>query len=75
LALNSDALFTKELCDVLSSLEAASPGCGRVIACLLIGSTIKSKSKKVGDCPTGKEKSLRLKGKKKDATGKAPAAA
>jgi hypothetical protein len=49
-ALNPDALFAKELCDVLSSLEDAVPGCGRAIACLLIGSTIKSKSKKVGDC-------------------------
>jgi hypothetical protein len=77
-ALNPDALFAKELCDVLSSLGAAVPGCGRALACLLTGSTLKSKSKKVGDCArtgTGKEKSLRLKGKKKDAIGKVPVAA
>jgi hypothetical protein len=47
-ALNPDALFAKELCDVLSSLEAAIPGCGRAIACILIGTTIKCKSKKGG---------------------------
>jgi hypothetical protein len=47
-ALNQDALFAKELCDVLSSLEAAIPGCGRAIACILIGTTIKCKSKKGG---------------------------
>jgi hypothetical protein len=73
-----DALFAKELCDVLISLEATVPGCGRAIACLLTGSTIKSKSKKVGDCPrtgTRKEKSLRCKGKKGEAIGKAPATA
>jgi hypothetical protein len=32
---NPDALFAKELYDILSSLEAAIPGCGRAIACLL----------------------------------------
>jgi hypothetical protein len=77
-ALNLDALFANELCGVLSSLEAAVPGCGRAIACLLTGSTIKSKSKKASDCPrTGirKEKSLKGKGKKGEAIGKAPAAA
>jgi hypothetical protein len=66
-ALNSDALFAKELCDILSSLEAANPGIGRALACILTGSTIKSKIKKVRDCPrTGiqKEKSLKRKDKK-----------
>jgi hypothetical protein len=61
---NPDALFAKELCDILSSLEAAIPGCGRAVACLLTGTPIKGKSK-VGVCPrTGKrkEKSLRRKG-------------
>jgi hypothetical protein len=77
-ALSPDALFAKELCDMLSKLEAAIPGCGRAIACLLTGSTIKSKGKKVGDCPwtdTKKEKSLGCKGKRSDATRKEPAAA
>jgi hypothetical protein len=63
---------------VLSKLEAAIPGCGRAISCLLTGSTIKSKGKKVGDCPrtgTKKEKSLGCKGKRSGATGKAPTAA
>jgi hypothetical protein len=72
------ALFAKELCDVLSKLKAAIPGCERAIACLLTGSTIKNKGKKAGDCPqtgTKKEKSLVCKGKRSDATGKAPAAA
>jgi hypothetical protein len=31
----SDALFAKELCDLLVSLEAASPGSAKKIACLL----------------------------------------
>jgi hypothetical protein len=72
-ALNQDALFAKELCDVLSSLEAAIPGCGRAIACILTGTTIKRKSKKVDDCPrsgTRKEKPLKCKGKKSGAIGK-----
>jgi hypothetical protein len=61
---NPDALFAKELCDILSSLEVALPGCGRAIACLLTGTTIKGKSK-VGACPrtsNRKEKSHRRKG-------------
>jgi hypothetical protein len=61
---NPDALFVKELCDILSSLEAAIPRCGRAVACLLNETPIKGKSK-VGVCPwTGKrkEKSLRHKG-------------
>jgi hypothetical protein len=76
--LNSDALFAKELCDILSSLEAANPGIGRALACILTGDTIKSKSKKVSDCPrTGiqKDKSLRRKDKKSGTIRKVPAAA
>jgi hypothetical protein len=52
--------------------------CGRAISCLLTGSTIKSKSKKVGDCPrtgTRKEKLLKCDGKKGEAIGKALATA
>jgi hypothetical protein len=64
---NPDALLAKELCDHLSGLETAIPGLGRAIACLLTGTPIKGKIKKVGDCSrTGiqKEKSLRCKDKK-----------
>jgi hypothetical protein len=67
---NPDALLAKELCDLLSGLETAIPGLGRVIACLLTGTPIKDKIKKVGDCSrTGirKEKSLRCKVKKSGA--------
>ena len=74
---NSNALFAKELCDLLASVEAISPGTGRATACLLTGTTFKGKYK-VSDCPrTGivKEKSLRCKGKKSGAIGKTPAAA
>ena len=71
---NSDALFAKELCDLLSAVEVAIPGCGRAIACLLTGTTTKGKSK-IGDCPrSSKEKSLRCKGKKSGTVGKVPAA-
>jgi hypothetical protein len=35
LAPSSDALFAKELCNLLVSLEAASPGSGKEIASLL----------------------------------------
>jgi hypothetical protein len=34
---NPDALFAKELCDLLSGLETAIHGLGRAIACLLTG--------------------------------------
>jgi hypothetical protein len=37
LAHSSDDLFTKELCGLLASLEAASPGYGKDIACVLAG--------------------------------------
>jgi hypothetical protein len=66
----SDALFVKELCDLLSGLETAIPGLGRAIACLLTGAPIKGKIKKVGDCTRTsirKEKSLRCKDKKSGA--------
>ena len=48
---NSNALFAKELCDLLASVEAISPGTGRAIACLLTGSTFKGKCKEASDCP------------------------
>jgi hypothetical protein len=41
---NPDALFANELCYLLNSLEATITGCGRVIACLLMGTAIKGKS-------------------------------
>jgi hypothetical protein len=46
---NPDALFEEEISDLLSGLEAAIPGLGMVIACLLTRMAIKGKSKKVGD--------------------------
>jgi hypothetical protein len=75
--LNLDALFAKELCDVLIGLEATISRCGREIVCLLTGTIIKDKIK-MGDCPrTGirKEKLLKCKEKKSDAMEKAPAVA
>lgn len=75
---NSDVLFAKELCDLLSSVEVAIPGCGRAIACLLTGTKIKGKGKKVDDRSRSdipKKKSLRCKDKKSGSIGKAPAAA
>jgi hypothetical protein len=48
---NLDALFAEEICDLLTRLEVVIPGFGRVIACLLTGTVIKGKSKKVGDFP------------------------
>jgi hypothetical protein len=45
-------------------MRHANPGIGRAIACILTRDTIKSKSKKVSDCPCigiQKEKSLRRK--------------
>ena len=72
---NSNALFAKELCDLLASVETVSPGTGRAIACLLTGTTFKGKYKKASDCPRSgivKQKPPRCKGKK---SGAAPAAA
>jgi hypothetical protein len=45
-ALNPDALFTTELCDLLNSLEAAIHGCGRAIDCLLMVTSIKGKARR-----------------------------
>ena len=45
---NPDALFAKELCDLLASVEVARPDLGRSIACLLTWTPIRSKQKKVG---------------------------
>lgn len=56
--LSPDDLFVKELCDLLISLEAASTGSGRPIACLLTGTTNRGKGKKA------------CKGKKSGAIGK-----
>ena len=42
----SNALFAKELCDLLTIVEAISPGTGRAIACLLIGSTFKANARR-----------------------------
>lgn len=74
---NSDVLFAKELCALLSSVEVAIPGCGRAIACLLTGTTIKGKGNKVDDRSRSdipKKKSLRCKDKKSGAIRKAPMA-
>ena len=50
---NSNALFAKELCDLLASVEVARPGLGRSIACLLTGTPIRDKQKKVHKCKSG----------------------
>jgi hypothetical protein len=65
LAHSSDALFAKELCGLLASLEAASPGYGKDIACVLAGKASKEIIRKV-------EKSLRTKRKKMVFTWKVP---
>jgi hypothetical protein len=52
LAHSSGAFFAKELCGLLASLEAASPGYGKDIACVLAGKASKDIVRKV-------EKSLR----------------
>jgi hypothetical protein len=58
LAPNSEALFGKELCDLLVSLEAASPGYGMEIASVLARKASEAIIKKV-------EKSFRKKRKKR----------
>jgi hypothetical protein len=65
LAPNSDALFAKELSDLLVSLEAAIPGYGMEIASVLAGKASKDIVRKV-------EKSLRSKRKKMVIIWKAP---
>jgi hypothetical protein len=49
LAPNSQALFGKELCDLLVSLEAASPGYGMEIASVLAGKASEAIIKKGGE--------------------------
>jgi hypothetical protein len=49
---NADALFAAELCGLLASLEAVSPGYGRDIACVLADKASEDLIRKV-------EKSLR----------------
>jgi hypothetical protein len=58
LAPNSEALFAKELSDLLVSLEAASPGYGMEIASILAGKASKDIVRKV-------KKSLKSKRKKR----------
>jgi hypothetical protein len=64
----SDALFAKEIFDLLVSLEAASPGSAKEIACLLSEKPTGNKVKKVMEY-------LRRKSKKNGATRKASTAA
>jgi hypothetical protein len=47
LAHSSDALFAKEICGLLASLEAVSPGYGKDIACVLAGQASEDLIKKV----------------------------
>jgi hypothetical protein len=47
LAHSSEAVFAKELCGLLASLEAASPGYGKDIACVLAGKASEEIIKKV----------------------------
>jgi hypothetical protein len=63
LASNSEALFGKELCDLLVRLEAASPGYGMEIASVLTGNASEDVIKKM-------EKSLRIKRKNRVLTWK-----
>jgi hypothetical protein len=62
---NSEALFGKELCDLLVDLEVASPGYGKEIACVLVGKASKGLIRKV-------EKSFMIKRKKRCITIKLP---
>jgi hypothetical protein len=47
LAPNSEALFGKELCDLLVNLDTASLGYGMKIACVLAGKAFEDMIKKV----------------------------
>ena len=58
LAPNSEALFGKELCDLLVNLEAAYLGYGKDIACVVTGTSSDSVFMKM-------EKSLRRRARKK----------
>ena len=66
--IDTEVLFAKELCDLLVSLEAASPGYGKEIACLLSRKDPGSKVMKVKEF-------LRSKCRKSGASRKASAAA
>lgn len=68
LAPNSEALFAKELCELLVSLEAASPGYGKEIACVLAGQASEVVIRRV-------EKSLRRVRKKSGVARKVSATA
>ena len=55
---NSETLFGKQICDLLVNLEAACPGYGKDIACVLTGTASDGVFMKV-------EKSLRRRARKK----------
>jgi hypothetical protein len=58
---SANALVAEEICNLLRRLDVLIPGLGRSIACLLTGTPIKGKIKKVGDglrTGTQKEKSF-----------------
>lgn len=63
-----EVIFKKKLCGLLASLEAASPGSDKAIACLLAEEASTGKIRKV-------KKVRRSIGKKSGALGKASAAA
>jgi hypothetical protein len=70
-----DALVAEEICDFLSRLDLLIPGFGRSIACLLTGTPIKGKIKKVGDgLWTGIRKEKSLQYNKNVNIGKTPVA-
>jgi hypothetical protein len=56
LAPNSEALFAKELSDLLVSLEAVSPGYGMEIACVLAGKASEDMIKKMESLSGAKER-------------------
>ena len=68
LARFDEVVFVKKFGSLLACLEAASPGSGKAIACLLAEEASTDKIKKV-------KKALKSIGKKSGAIGKASAAA
>ena len=68
LARIDEVVFLKKLGHLLASLEVASPGSGKAIACLLAEEVSTGKMKKV-------KKAIRSMGKKSDVSRKASAAA
>jgi hypothetical protein len=56
LAPNSKAFFGKEIYDLLVSLEAASPGYGKEVACILAGKASKILIRKVEKSFTSRRK-------------------